>query len=288
MRRILVAVTAAALLACLAPLSAVAATRPANNGREYYLALGDSLAQGAQPNASGVTVPTDQGYANDLYAQEQSRFKHLRLVDLGCLGETTTTMISGGICSYPKGSQLSQAVAFLHAHKGKVAFVTIDIGANDVDGCVTGTTVNSVCLGQGVMDIEKNLPMIAAALRKAAAPNVPIIGMTYYDPFLAAWFEGPSGQTLAAVSQALARALINKDIANAYRSANVEVANVAGAFQTYVPLSKTTTFHGQQVPLAVVQICNLTWMCAPPPQGPNVHANAAGYSKIAEAFAKLL
>lgn len=287
MRRILVAITAAVAFACVAPLS-TAAARPANRGRDYYLALGDSLALGAQPNASGTTVPTFLGYADDLYLQEWWRFRPLGFEDLGCLGETTTTMIDGGICKYPAGSQLNQAVAFLRAHQGKVAFVTIDIGANDVDGCVTGTTVNSTCVAKGVADIEKNLPVIAGALRKAAGTTVPIIGMTYYDPFLAAWFEGSAGQTLAGVSQALAHQVINKDIASAYRSQNVEVANVAGAFQTYVPLSKTTTFHGQQVPVAVAQICNLTWMCAPPPRGPNIHANWLGYWTIAEAFAKLL
>ena len=55
----------------------------------------------------------------------------LWLVKLGCPGETTVTMIAGGICSYDHGSQLDEAVAFLRAHRSFVAFVTIDIGAND-------------------------------------------------------------------------------------------------------------------------------------------------------------
>ena len=40
-----------------------AAARP-----NYYLALGDSLAIGVQPSASGEDVSTNQGYADDLYA----------------------------------------------------------------------------------------------------------------------------------------------------------------------------------------------------------------------------
>ena len=44
-------------------------------------------------------------------------------------------MIDGGICHYPGGSQLNAAVAFLHAHRGRVLLVTIDIGANDPEYC---------------------------------------------------------------------------------------------------------------------------------------------------------
>jgi lysophospholipase L1-like esterase len=192
-------------------------------------------------------------------------------------------MINGGICKYAAGSQLKAATHFLNEHKRHIAFVTIDIGANDIDGCVNGTTIDTTCLANGEAAIHKNLPKIAAALRKAAGAKVPIVGMTYYDPFLAAWFDGPTGQGVAAESQLLAKQL-NTEISGAYRPKNVQVAPVAHAFKTYVPLTKTETFHGQQVPVAVAEVCKLTWMCAASPQGPNIHATAAGYSKIAAAF----
>jgi hypothetical protein len=34
----------------------------------------------------------------------------------------------------------------------------------------------------------------------------------------------------------------------------------------------------------VAFICQLTWMCAPPPEGPNIHANESGYGVIAQEF----
>jgi hypothetical protein len=46
-----------------------------------------------------------------------------------------------------------------------------------------------------------------------------------------------------------------------------------------------TSLAGQMVPLGVAQICALTWECAPPPQGPNIHANQSGYALIARTFA---
>ncbi|MDA8341260.1 MAG: hypothetical protein M0007_03415, partial [Actinomycetota bacterium] len=91
-------------------------------GPPYYLSLGDSLAQGVQPTATGQSVETDQGYANDLYDLYRFAYPGLHLEKLGCPGETTETMVHGGICSYPEGSQLAAAVAFLRTHR--VAFVT--------------------------------------------------------------------------------------------------------------------------------------------------------------------
>src|SRR5579859_8130430 len=105
------------------------------------LALVDSLSVGYQP----VPTPgdTDQGYTDQLLPKLQAvhPFEHIVLVKMGCSGETTGTMINGGKCTdgrYPLGSQLKQAEAFLRANGTAVKYVTIDIGANDVDGCARG------------------------------------------------------------------------------------------------------------------------------------------------------
>src|SRR5579875_2746513 len=78
--------------------AALASSHPAINNTTYYLSLGDSLAQGVQPNSQGVSVETNQGYANQLSTSLHQTNPYLRLVKLGCPGETTATMISGGIC----------------------------------------------------------------------------------------------------------------------------------------------------------------------------------------------
>lgn len=279
---ILAAVVAAVM--CLAPAAALAHGQTTSK-REYYLALGDSLARGDQPNSKGKTVNTDKGYTNDIYAVEKKKVKDLAYKDLGCPGETTKTMIKGGICKYSAGSQLKAAEQFLRQHKGHVAFVTIDIGANDVDNCVKKSgKINTACLAKGEAAIKKNVPKIAAALRKAAGAKTRIVGMNYYDPFLAEWFKGTSGQSEASLSQGLAKT-VNKDISNGYTSNGVkEIANVASAFHTYEPFTKTETYHKEKVPVAVVEICKLTWMCAAKPKGPNIHANTNGYRVIAGVF----
>jgi lysophospholipase L1-like esterase len=276
-------------LAALVPAFAVAtSSHKPKAAPSYYLALGDSLARGGQPNAAGVTVPTNQGYPNDIYAAEKRKIKGLKLVALGCLGESTTTMIHGhcpGGVKYAAGNQLAEAVKFLRNHK--VAFVTLDIGANDVDNCVSGGMISTPCLSAGAASIQTNVPKIVGALRKAA-PKVKIVAMTYYDPFLADYLTGSSGQTLAQLSVGLSRQ-INGSLSSSFTAKKVEVADVAAAFQTYTPFSVTTPFGGYgAVPLPVARICQLTWMCAKAPLGPNIHANVVGYQTIAATFEKVL
>jgi hypothetical protein len=116
----------------------------ADNGVEYYVSLGDSLAVGEQPS-NAYFDSTNQGYADQLWRSRRTSDHGLVLVKLGCSGETTTSMVEGfpfgirfppphggALCHYRHGSQLADAVAFLERHPGQIAFVTIDIGANDI------------------------------------------------------------------------------------------------------------------------------------------------------------
>jgi lysophospholipase L1-like esterase len=264
-------------------------------GPRYYLSLGDSLAQGMQPNPAGLTLNTDQGYADQLYALEKRKFPQLRLVKLGCGGETTTSFLTGHGnaadalllgCHPAGGSQMAAAERFLRRHRrrGEVALLTLDIGANDVDGCESAGTIATGCVIRGVGHIAANLPLILRRLRRAAAPGTPMAAMTLYDPFLALYLM-PGARQEALTSVRYARNL-NEGLIRLYRAASFRVARVDSAFRTY-DTSKTTTLAGQPrpVPVAVAEVCRLTWMCAPAPVGPNIHANQTGYGLIARVFA---
>src|SRR5579859_1920209 len=275
-----VAVTATAT-ACSGPAASHPVTIPAS----YYVALGDSLSQGVQPDAAGASVDTGQGYADQLYAMLRPGQPGLRLVKLGCPGETTATMIHGGICRYPGGSQLAAAVAFLTAHRGHVRLVTLDIGANDPEACGDWADPLTLlhCVGTNFPAAVGHLSTILTRLRAAAGPAVRIVGMSYYLPSLAQWRLGIAGHAVAWLSEKLA-AEYNTLLDNAYAKSDVRVANVFGVFQT-------SDFSGQvavpgvgTVPRNVALICRWTWECASPPRGPNQHANQAGYGVIARAF----
>jgi lysophospholipase L1-like esterase len=281
----LAAVAAAAAGGCSGPgRTDPAGDRHASSPATYYLALGDSLSQGVQPDASGASVRTRHGYADQLYTALRSRQPGLRLVKLGCGGETTVTMIHGGICSYAGGSQLAAADRFLRAHRGRVSLVTMDIGANDPNSCITQLSVGKLaaCAGSSVPRTAANLATILRQLR-AAGPHARIIAMNYYLPVLAAWRNGAGGQLLARGSE-VAVTGFNALLTRVYKSFGVRVADVSGAFHTS-DFSHPVTVPGQgPLPRNVAAVCRWTWECAPPPRGPNEHPNQAGYQVIARAF----
>ena len=194
---------------------------------------------------------------------------------------------AGSPCAYPQGSQLAAALAFIAAHRSQVKLITIDIGANDIDGCATATTISQSCVTQGFDSVAHNLPLILGALRKAAGQRTVIAGMNLYDPFLADYLTGTAGQQVATESVSLDQSF-NQLLGQSYRAFGAATADVQDAFgtanfTTTVPLPGVGT-----VPLNVARICEWTWMCAASPVGPNIHANATGYRHIAAAFERAI
>ncbi len=283
-----IALAATAAIAVLTACSGPAPSHPAAAGIAatakappvYYLALGDSLARGVQPDASGTSVETADGYPDQVYAALRRSHPTLELVKLGCPGETTVSMINGGICPYRGGSQLKAAVTFLRQHRGQVLLVTLDIGANDPEACSGQPSFSQLaaCAVKGIPSAVTHLGTIVGRLKAAAAPGVRIVGMNYYLPALAEWRSGLSGHAVAWTAEKLA-ATFNGLLDRVYAKAGVKVADVFGAFQT-----SDFGSHGAALPRNVSLLCQWTWECAAPPRGPNQHANQAGYKVIAREF----
>ncbi len=261
------------------PATAADPAVEALGGPTWYLALGDSLAAGYQP----IGPPEDDrrtrsGYADQLWLMARAHYPNLELLNLACPGESTETMrLAHERCRYAAGSQLDEALAFIDAHPGELAFITIDIGFNDFD-CSDALA----CLFPGMERIEERLPAILADLQ-AAAPGVPIVGMNVYDPFLTLWWGDEADRTLARQS-VVAMQLINETIENAYEDAAIPVADVENAFAiddwTLVPLA-----GHDLVPRNLALLCERTWQCLPPPLGPDRHPNVLGSRAMADAFA---
>jgi DNA-binding MarR family transcriptional regulator/lysophospholipase L1-like esterase len=271
---------------------------PPGGGGNYYLSLGDSLSVGIQPTTAGVDETTSAGYPNQLSAMLNSYGPIVRLVQLGCSGETTATILNGGICSYSgdqltsqtgdTGNQAAAALAFLAAHKGHVRLITLDIGANDLNPCIAKGTISGIeaCLPGVLATISKNLTTLVSEI-KTAAPNVPFIAMNYYDPELAEWLTGSAGQTFATDSVELSD-VFNNTLESVYQAYQVPVADVASAFDTSDMTQQVTLPRLGTLPKNVAEVCELTWECVAPPQGPNEHCNGQGYRVIARAFFAVL
>jgi lysophospholipase L1-like esterase len=212
----------------------------------YYLALGDS-------------VPVWNGHSSYPYliaSNYSSTNPGLQVVDMACSGETTGTMLVNSLCApAPQRSQQQEAVAFLQAHQGQVALITIDNGGNDLLPCVNGLTVNLGCIQQAEATMVQNLDTILNGLRQAAGPTVPIVGMNYFDPFLGDWLAGGSTQVEANLSVSIVSNL-NSLLAGAYQQVEAPVADVESAFDT-TDLTDMVSSPWGEVPIAVDKACSL-------------------------------
>ena len=269
--RILLVLLAVAALGVGVAGPADARTR--DDARSYYLSLGDSLAYGYQPNlvAAGDLDPAH--YAS--YAEDFARLdRRVTLVNYGCPGETSTSLVAGG-CPWPMtalhdsyggaGSQLAAATAFLTAHRGHVSLVTIDIGSNDLLALVgtcqattTSTTALEECLSTGLPATISTIAVNYARLLgtvKALAPEAHVVMFNLYNP-MALTLPG-SDQLVGVVNQALARvaAQAGAQVADAFRAINVKAGS----------------------PAEKASVCLLTWECT---SYANVHPDTLGYAAL--------
>lgn len=256
------------------PPSSTPAPRPAETSTSaapvdgWYLALGDSLAVGNQPTTGDQKT---RGYAGPVLEGLRGKSPGIQLSNLGCSGETTTTMLRGPSCSYPEGNQVAAAVAFLKANAATTRLVTVDIGANDVLRCADPSgKVDQACAKSQTTTVATNLAAILRQIRAAGA-KVEVVVLTYYNPLLAAWRKGAPGKAAAEQSKPLLDGL-NAEITKAAKAAGAKVADVAGAFAT-------SDNGGSPQPNNVTRICEWTWMCS----RDDIHANDAGYAEMAKA-----
>jgi lysophospholipase L1-like esterase len=233
----------------------------------YYLSLGTSLAAGVQADPESChSVVTDVSYPG-LIAENirtDQNIRKLRHVNLGCPEENSNTFIAGGLCKFPHGSQLEEALNFLHAHGKFTGLITIDLGANDALPCFFTSNGEDLekCFKDAVINLADNLGDILDTLQQEA-PGVPIVGMNYYNPLLVV---DPATAPLQNVLNAALNAV--------YGTKGIPVADVAGAFST-------GSFKGDQL-----LICEWTWMCTN--NCKNIHPNVFGYEEIAGAFTPVL
>ncbi len=251
------------LFFCFTP-SAFAAQSSLIGPKAIYLALGDSLAFGFQPDLDYTHGYTDYFYSN-LKSHGTSTY-----ANMSCPGETTVTMINGScpvpfLRKYPYiGSQLQAAVDYLHRHAGQVSPVTLDIGANDVDGDINYSTC--VISSKEVTDLQTMdnnltqviLPQLAAAMTVNGQRTGDLLVMNYYDPF----------QNHCPNSVPFAQIL------------NQHLAADASGYATMVDVFDA--FGGATVPNP--NLCTYTWICSYYPTSLAIHATTTGYQVIANAF----
>ena len=288
-----------ALLALALPASAAAAKRKP----VYYVSLGDSWAQGVQPlGPDQADINTKKGFVNSVYRSLRKRHRNLKLVNLGCGYSTTDSMINGTRGCFPrvKGlpyrstskrtSQLTYAKRWIRKHRGRIRYITLIVGGNDISPCASKTDTNEIasCIAEGIEEIRENLPVIAKGIRRAAGRKPVIVGSTYPDVALGLYVLRPGdGDDLASLSVDIFRDQINPTLRKAYRARKIGFVDATRGFGGYIPFDQTTRMEPYGViPKAVANICRWAWFCEPRESGPDIHLKTQGYRKLAQLVLK--
>jgi lysophospholipase L1-like esterase len=283
-RTLLIAIAAALIL----PGSAQAAKKPS-----YYVSLGDSYAAGYQPTGQGTGHYTRRGFAYQLVGKAKKRGYKLKLVNFGCGGETSSSILQrktackglgpGGE-KYAGLTQAKAAEKFVKKHRGQVALITVSIGGNDVTSCAREADPLA-CIGPAMESVKANGKKLVKGLRKAAGKKTRIVGITYPDVILGDWVGENPDQDLAKLSVAAFQSLLNPALKEIYTSVKGRFVDVTVATGAYTPLEQTTDLAPYGViPVAVANVCQLTYYCT----FRDIHANTKGYGVIADLVAKTL
>jgi len=240
-----------------------------------YVALGDSLAAGYQPGGAELR---DTAYPALTATRLSASGDELTLENLGCSGETTTSLVKGGKCDFAAGSQLEQAEKLLE-ESDDVALVTIDIGGNDLLRCVRGgAQIDTSCVRGGVRTVEKNLPAILKRLRAAAGPDVPVLVVGYYNPWLAAKALDQPVKGVDAAAKAYTA--LSDAIEAAAKASDTTFVGLDDAFSTND--TTPTTINGRSVPENAAKICTLTNICT----ASDIHLTDEGAATVARVLAE--
>ena len=278
---------AVALCTLALPSAAQAATvKP-----QFYVSLGDSYAAGYQPVPRPKGATTRHGFAYQLVGEARKRGYNLKLVNFGCGGETTVSILTrtkkctglgpGGV-DYAGKTQAAAAERFVRTHRGQVGLVTVSIGGNDITFCA-GQPDPVACVGPALETVKANGAKLLKGLRKAAGPKTRIVGITYPDVILGQWLTG--NQELAKLSVVAFQSAINPALKAIYESVGGKFVDVTAASGAYTPLEQTTTLapYGQ-IPAAVAEVCTLTYYC----RYQDIHPKTSGYALIAKLIAATL
>jgi lysophospholipase L1-like esterase len=279
---------ALALGAALLTLPAAAGAKP----KQLYVSLGDSYATGYQVTPQGGRN-TRNGFAYQIPGLAKKRGYDLKLVNFGCGGESSTSLLTRvSVCAgpgpggrdYAGTTQIHAAEAFLRKHRDRVKLITVSIGGNDVTACARAADPIA-CVGTAVQTIEKNVTEIAKRLRKAAGRKARIVGITYPDVILGQWVGENANQDLARLSVVAFKQFINPTLTKAYEAAGGRLVDVTAKTGAYGSLDELVELpSGTMVPKPVAKVCELTYYC----EFRDIHARTSGYRIIAKLVANTL
>ena len=265
----------------------------ASSDPQLYVSIGDSYAAGFQPTSADEGATTRNGFAYQVVPLAKARGHDFELVNFGCGGATTTSIVESPGCAQPgpdgrnyeDESQATAVKEFLRDNRERVALITVSLGGNDLKGCALKLDPVK-CVTEAGAEIKFNLSMLLHELRDAAGPDALIVGITYPDVVLGAWvLPIPGVQRIARLSVEAFQDALNPALKEAYESVDGRFVDVTAASGAYGSLDETTTLEPYgELPVPVAKVCQLTFFC----QYQDIHPTNDGYALIANLIAQEL
>ncbi|MGJ6126762.1 GDSL-type esterase/lipase family protein [Mycolicibacterium sp. Y3] len=286
---------ATVLSGALAMGLSVQLARPTHAGSAnnlYYVAVGDSYAAGYRPDGlSGST--TRDGYAYQLVDALNEK-QNWELANFACTGQTAHGMqfdngcqqqarTTGGI-DYPRDTQEAAAEQFIAVHRNRVGLVTVSMGANDMLKCldIVDDLAARTCAESASVEVRQSLSAFLASVRSLLGDEVPIVGLSYINPYRAAVLDNtPNSQRQASVSEVLFTNYLNPVLAKTYAQFDSHFVDMYSLTGGSLPDSQVSLLPGHgTVPTAVSRVCELTYFCS----NKDPHPNRDGHALTARAI----
>jgi lysophospholipase L1-like esterase len=265
----------------------------AADSSKYYVSIGDSYAAGYRPDGAGSGSTSRDGFAYQLMSALNADRNDWKLANFGCSGETAYAMAFEVGCApaalapdgiqYRDDPQAIAAVEFIAEHRDNIGLVTIAMGGNDLLRCLgkPDSRAGQACAEESVPKVVGSLDALLAKLRGEVGHEVPIVGISYINVFLAdAMSDDPVVQERANWSRVLFENYLNPALRQMYSKYNATFIDTTALAGGYMPATeKTSTPELGTVTASIGRVCALTYYCS----DRDVHPDRAGHALIASA-----
>ena len=269
-----------------------------DSAAKYYVSIGDSYAAGYRPTGPDSGGTSTDGFAYQVDDALHAHHPEWHLVNFGCTGETSSSMSFDRGCedgaagpdapSYPDDPQSVAAAKFIADHQSQIGLVTVVMGGNDILPCARETDPNRAwsCANEQLPKVQQNLDGLLSRIRTTLGPNVPIVGLSYMNVFLADQLSSdPQIQGRSSIATTVFRDYLNPTLSQTYQKYGATFIDTTALAGGYLPDTEKAALAGHgTVPAAVGRICALSYYCT----NDDPHPNREGHALLAHEIEKKL
>lgn len=264
----------------------------------YYVSVGDSYPAGYRPTGPGSGSTSRDGFVYQVehaLARERTGWT---VANFACSGETAYAMtfergchadaLAPGGISYPDTPQSVAATDFIGAHRLRIGLVTIVMGGNDVIHCLDEHDAASAqrCAEFEVPRVVLTVDSLLSRIRAMVGPDVPVIGASYINVFLADQLkDDPIAQRRAEFSVALFENYLNPALSRTYSKYGASFVDTTALAGADLPATDKSVLPGHGTVMASIgRVCALSYYCS----DGDPHPNREGHALIAGEIERLI